>query len=74
MRRRIALGVPVAVFPGDQCLEGVENVAQGVGIGILVDEDAGRCVRQTRQTARPTIMYCEGVGTWASYSNNSNAP
>src|ERR1700674_2828040 len=40
-----ALRVPVDVLPWHECLERVEDVREGVGVGILIDENARRRVR-----------------------------
>jgi hypothetical protein len=38
---RIALRVPVIVLPGNEPVEGVQEVVHHVGVGVLIDEDAG---------------------------------
>src|SRR5437879_13450924 len=37
----VALGVPVAVLPGHQVIQGAEEICQDVRICVLVDEYAG---------------------------------
>src|SRR5208283_220190 len=51
VRVRVALGVAIGASHGDQAVEGAFGVGGHVGIGMFVDEDAGRSVGNVEEAS-----------------------